>query len=30
MQEVDIRKNLKVTLLNIAELCEGFLKVSNS
>ena len=27
MQEVDIRKNLKVTLLNIAELPEGFLKV---
>jgi len=29
MQEVDIRKNLKVTLLNIAELPEGFLKISH-
>lgn len=27
MQEADIRKNLKVTLINIAELPEGFLKV---
>ena len=29
MQEADIRKNLKVTLINIAELPEGFLKITH-
>jgi hypothetical protein len=29
MQEADIRKNLRITLINIAELPEGFLKVSH-
>ena len=29
MKEVDMRKNLKVTLINIAELPEGFLKITH-
>ncbi len=29
MKEADIRKNLKVTLINIAELPEGFLKITH-
>ena len=29
MQYPDLRKNLKVTLLNIAELPEGFLKITH-
>ena len=29
MKEADMRKNLKVTLINIAELPEGFLKITH-
>jgi hypothetical protein len=29
MKEPDMRKNLKVTLINIAELPEGFLKITH-
>lgn len=29
MKEEDLRKNLKVTLINIAELPEGFLKITH-